>query len=131
MNIHHLGYAVRDIGKAIPAFEALGFSVSSGVTDDTVRSVRIVFMQNGTERIELIAPLTTPSPVDAILAKIGAMPYHICYEVDSINAAAADLAKKGFKPVTRESAAPAIDGRPVVFLFHVAMGIIELVERKE
>lgn len=130
MNVHHVGYAVRSIEKAVPIFEALGFDVNGAVVDDEGRNVRIVFMQNMGVTIELVAPLHSPSPIDAILAKSGAAPYHICYEVECLREAVVTLTKQGFKPFTAESPAPAIEGCAVVFLYNPVVGVIELVERK-
>ncbi len=131
MKIHHLGYAVASIEKALPSFEALGFQSEGDVVDDEGRDIRILFVKNGPLRMELVAPLRSGSPVDAVLKRNGAMPYHVCYEVADMNGAVDALVKSGYKVVCKAAPAPAINGRNVVFLFSLQAGLVELLENVE
>ena len=79
MKIDHIGYAVRDIDKAIKTFSALGYNFGE-VVNDTERNINLVFGEMDGYRVELVAPLGKPSPVDTHLSKIGPTPYHICYK---------------------------------------------------
>ena len=128
MKVHHIGYAVKDIDKASAAFQLLGFKFLSGVTYDDERKVRIAFMINGNEVIELIEPDGDNSAVESVLKKNGPTPYHICYEVDSLEDSVSVLKKSGYIAIKKPQAASAINGRRVVFLMHKDLGIIELVE---
>mgnify|MGYP002627500138 FL=1 len=85
MKIDHIGYAVKNIEKAMIDFIKLGFVFEKPV-DDYDRNVRIAFGDNDGYRIELVAPLNKEiqSPVDLQLARIGATPYHICYSTDNL-----------------------------------------------
>ena len=131
MKIHHLGYAVSSIEKSIPVFEILGWKTSSDITDDVLRKVRIAFLEKDAKYIELVAPLGDDSPVQQALKQNKGVPtpYHICYEVESLDAARAELKQKGFMPFIMAAPAPAIDNRRVEWFFALNLGIIELVEQ--
>ena len=128
MKVHHIGYAVPDIAKATAEFESLGWKVSSETTDDLARQVRIVFLENAGQVVELVAPLSESSPVCKTLQKGSGTPYHICYEVENLDVAEAELKKARFIPFKKSAVAPAIGGRRVSFMFAKNVGIVELVE---
>ena len=133
MKIHHLGYAVSSIEKSIPVFEILGWKTSGGTTDDVPRKVRIAFLEKEGQLLELVAPLGDDSPVHQALKQNKGVPtpYHICYEVESLDAARAELKQKGFMPFIQAAPAPAIDNRRVEWFFALNLGIIELVENRQ
>ena len=128
MRIHHIGYAVSDIESSMQVFLALGYRCEGSIVHDEARRVSILFMVNGQYRIELVAPSDDKSPVTELLKRNGAAPYHICYEVNDIDESMGDLKQAGFKPLVRKSPAVAIDGRNVIFLFHLKYGLMELLE---
>lgn len=76
--MHHIGYAVRSIEKAVEGFRALGYVEEGKPVLDKERNVSILFMANGGYRIELVeaGDPTMPSPVDSWLKnqKGGASP---------------------------------------------------------
>ena len=128
MKVHHIGYAVPDVVQAIAEFESLGWKVCSETTDDLSRQVRIVFMENAGQIVELVAPLSESSPICKTLQKGSGTPYHICYEVENIEATETELKKARFLPFKKAAVAPAIEGRRVSFMFAKNIGVIELVE---
>jgi len=128
LKVHHIGYAVPSIETAIGEFESLGWSVSSEVTGDAERKVRIVFMKLDNTCIELVAPTADDSPVKKLLQKGSGEPYHICYQVEDVDACVAELKVKRFVLTKKPSPAPAIGGKRVAFLFAKNVGVIELVE---
>ena len=131
MKVHHLGYAVSSIEKSRISFEALGWKGCGGITDDVSRNVRIAFLEKDGQLIELVAPLGDDSPVHQTLRQNKGVPtpYHVCYEVESLEAACEELKPKGFMPFIQASPAPAIENRRVEWLFAINLGIIELVEK--
>ena len=129
MTVHHIGYAVPDIDKALVEFAALGWKACSDVTNDVARQVKIVFMEQSGHKIELVAPLSDESPIKKMLQKGSGTPYHICYEVDNLEAAEAELKKAKFIPFKKTAVAPAIGGRRVEFMYAKQNGVIELVEK--
>jgi methylmalonyl-CoA/ethylmalonyl-CoA epimerase len=129
MKIHHLGYAVRNIGQARAAFETLGYFAAGGTFPDVPRNVNILFMKLGDTLVELIAPLdeSRPSPVTQMAKKAPSTLYHPCYEVTDIAAAVRDLAAQGFRVIHDAAPAPAIGASAVVaFLHSPQTGVIEL-----
>jgi len=128
LKVHHIGYAVPSIERATAEFESLGWCMSGGVTDDLQRKVRIQFMRLGNDVVELVAPLTDDSPVRKIIQKGSGTPYHICYEVDSLEEAEAELKAKRFLVFKKALPAPAIGMRRVEWFFSNNGGILELVE---
>ena len=127
--IHHVGYAVPSIEAARTEFAALGWEVCGSVTDDQLRKVRIQFMRMDGHVIELVAPLAEDSPIRKILQKGTGTPYHICYEVESLEVAEAELKALRFIVFKKPQAAPAIGGRRVEWFYSKNNGIIELVEK--
>ena len=131
MRVHHIGYAVKDINKSLAMFEKLGFHLVGDVTHDTSRKVDICFLVdfNNENKVELIAPYEEGSDADGPLKKWGGpAPYHICYEVDSIEQCIADLGR-GCVVIKKPAVAPAIDNKRVAFLYHKDMGLFEIVEK--
>lgn len=65
-----------------------------------------------------------------ILKNNGVTPYHVCYEVDSIEKSIFELRMLHFMPTSKINFAPAIsEYGKVVFLYHNDFGLIELFER--
>lgn len=127
LKVHHIGYAVKNIDKAINVFSTLGYTVYQK-TDDKERNVTIAFAEKSGYCVELISPLSEGSPVDNVLKKSGASPYHICYETVSIKDTLECLEKEKFVVISEVGPAPAIGNSNVVFLYNKVMGLIELVE---
>jgi methylmalonyl-CoA/ethylmalonyl-CoA epimerase len=122
---------VPSIEAARTEFGALGWEVCGPMTDDQLRKVRIQFMRMGDEVVELVAPLTEDSPIRKNLQRGSGMPYHICYEVDSLGEAEAELKALHFIVFKKPQAAPAIGGRLVEWFYSKNNGIIELVEKRK
>lgn len=129
MKVHHVGYAVKNIEDSMQHFQVLGYKQVSEIVADSIRNVKIVFLQNDTEKIELVAPNGENTPVDSVLKKSGPTPYHICYEVGDIEEAITILDKK-WLVIRKPEIAPAINNRKVAFLLNNKIGLIELVESK-
>jgi methylmalonyl-CoA/ethylmalonyl-CoA epimerase len=132
MKLHHIGYAVIDLINSSKAFSGLGFTITNDIVIDNDRFVNILFLDDGINKIELVSPIAKGgSPVDGFLSKIGNGPYHLCFEVASLNDAIRDLKSKQYILIKSPAAAKAIENRGVAFLYNKYIGIIELVEKKE
>ena len=131
MKIDHIGYAVKNIEKAVNDFAKLGFVFEKPV-DDYDRNVRIAFGNNDDYRIELVAPLNKElqSPVDLQLTRIGTTPYHICYSADNLENEIENLKSQGFKEVIPPHKAIAFSNRRVVFMAKLSTGLFEIVENE-
>lgn len=129
-SIDHIGYAVRDIEKTALYYVAAWWNLSE-IMEEKVQHTKIAFLKKeGFQRIELVSPLGDgiPSPVDNVLQKNGCTTYHVCYTVDNINDAVDELYDEGFKPLFEPVESIAMEGKKICYLFHLHVGLIEIVE---
>ena len=128
LTFHHIGIACRDIAKTQAFYLGQGYTASP-IVEDPLQHVRISFLEKeGAPRIELLEPLDDQSPVARTLATSGVSPYHMCYEVQDIEAAVNHLRGQRFLLVNGPVPACAMDDRRIAFLFQKNTGLIELVE---
>ena len=125
MKIHHIGYAVNNIDKALLEFSKLGFQRVSKIFFDEKRKVKICFVQDRNVKIELIEPTENTSPAKRFL-KNGAGPYHICYQL-SEGENFEKIFKKGYVVVQPPDSAVALENRKVAFLYNNTIGLIEVI----
>lgn len=128
MKVHHIGYLVKNISKTEKKFLELGYKVESPTKFDEIRNIDIEFLVNGDYRVELIEPKGEESPMYPLLKRYKNTPYHLCYEVENIDEAIAELQDKHYTVIQEPNIAPCIEGKKVAFLNNISMGIIELVE---
>ena len=128
MRVHHIGYLVKNISKTEKKFLELGYEIESPTKFDEIRNIDIEFLVNGDYRVELIEPKGEESPMYPLLKRYKNTPYHLCYEVENIDEAIADLQDKYYTVIQEPNIAPCIEGKKVAFLNNISMGIIELVE---
>lgn len=131
LNVHHIGYAVKDCEHSMNAFIALGFKTQIVNFFDESRNLYISFLFKSDFKIELlsIADKNKPSPIDVILKTNNlCTAYHICYECNDLMQTIKDLETNGFLLINPAQYAPAIGNCNVAFLYHKYMGMIELLE---
>jgi methylmalonyl-CoA/ethylmalonyl-CoA epimerase len=130
LTFHHVGIAVRDLQQAIPSYKNLfGYEIVSGPFDDPIQKVSVCFLSRGEDdaTIELVAPLGPNSPIDGTLKKGGGT-YHICYQVDDINAAIHHLTEHGSMLLSGPVPAVAFGMREIAWLMTEAYLLVELVQ---
>ena len=127
MKIDHIGYAVKNIDKAKKSLEAMGY-VFDEVVEDLDRNIYISFGEMDGYRIELVSPISTGSPVDMQLSRLGPIPYHICYKSTDIEADIKHLQSNRFKVSIPLAPAVAFGNKRVVFMYSLSVGLIEIVE---
>lgn len=130
MKFHHIGVATYDLQRAIKLYSDLGYNLQKEqVYTDPIQKVKIAFMElDGHPLIELVAPNGVNSPVDSILKKKGATPYHTCYEVSDLLQTVNDNKKLGFTLITKLTPAIAFNNRSICFMYNKDIGMIELLE---
>lgn len=129
MHIHHMGYIVKKINKAIEAFLELGFDRETDIIFDDYRGVDICFLVKDGYRVELVSPKSRESVVYELQKKFGNSPYHICYECADLESAIIDLRGRGYVPTTEQAReAVALANHKVCFFVHPYLGMIELLE---
>lgn len=126
--VHHIGYLVRKIEKAIAEFQHLGYTVRQDTVLDTIRGIHICFMEKDGYMIELVSPAANGSPVSNLIKRYKNSPYHICYTVKDLDKELAHLTAEGYTAIDTPAPAPALGSRRVVFLMNPFLGMIELLE---
>jgi len=126
--VDHIGIAVNDIEEARRPYEALGLKVTH-VKEVEEQQVRVAFLPVGDTEVELVQPTTADSGVARFLEKRGEGVHHLCFEVEDIEVALAELQAQGMRLIDREPRQGAF-GR-VAFLHPKSTHgvLIELVEK--
>jgi methylmalonyl-CoA epimerase len=133
LGIHHVGFAVREIGGAIDAYtRGLGAVVDHEAVVEE-QGVHAVALRVGAgPLLELLAPTGDDTPVGRFLAKRGEGMHHVAYEVRDIQAHLDRLARDGFQLIDTEPRV-GLFGLQVAFIHPESLfGVLaELVEPKE
>ena len=125
---HHICYAVKDIEASAKLYLEAGWLLSE-VVIDSIQNAKIAFLsKEGMPQIEFVAPVDEKSPIVKTLEKSGNSPYHICYEVDNIDEAVADLRKQKYIKLFNPVPAVGIMNKKICYLFNAQVGLIEIVE---
>ena len=131
MRINHIGVAVGDINNACREYEQLGFEKEGELFADIDRKIQVQYIHNDMIRLELVAPLSKEesSPVDRFIRK--GKPYemyHVCYEVEDIEASILEYKQKGYFLMEEPKCSQAMGGYKTAYLFQRFVGLVELVE---
>ena len=128
--LNHVGVAVPDIRAAIAFYrDVLGATQITEPKELAPQGVTFAFVDLPSGQVELIEPLGEGSPILKFLERNprGGQ-HHICFEVENIHAAVAEMEGKGMRVLNK----PRIGahGTPVVFLHPADAGgvLIELME---
>lgn len=93
----HVGVVVHDIDATLKTYcEQLGFKLLERV-EIAEQKVVAAFLDAGNSTIELISPTDAESGTARFLANRGEGTHHVCYEVDDIVAALAELRSAGVR----------------------------------
>ena len=131
MKINHIGVAVEDIHCACCEYGKLGFEKEGNIFVDTGRRIQVQYIQNDMLRFELVAPICKEesSPVDCFIGKRKAyVMYHICYEVEDLDASISEYKQKGYFLLEEPKNSDAMGGYRTAYLFQKCVGLVELVE---
>jgi len=129
LRLHHVGVAVASIKDALPVHRAVfGHELLAGPFEDPIQRVSVCFVGSGRPGdllVELVEPAAERSPVGAVLARgIGA--YHVCYEVDEVDAALAHARARGCVVVATPVPAVAFGGRRIAWFYTPTRQLVEL-----
>jgi methylmalonyl-CoA/ethylmalonyl-CoA epimerase len=127
LRIDHLGIAVPRLDDAIPVWEALGFRLEAR-HDVPTEKVRTAFLPVGESHLELLEP-TDPTSVIARFLETRKGIHHLCVEVDDIEAALAELKRRGVA-LLDDAPRPGAGGCRVAFIHPRAAGGV-LLELKQ
>lgn len=131
MRFHHIGYAVSSISQYLDDFFVPLYgpvSVSEPIADP-IQQVIVCFAElPGGSTIELVEPLGEDSPVKSFIGSQRGGLYHLCYEVDDLDAEIDRFRAKRCIPLGKPVPAAAFDGRRIVFLLTPQRDLVELLE---
>ena len=128
--LNHIALVVADIDEALAFWQdSLGLSLAHRETAPRENS-EIAFLPLGESEIELVQPTADDTGIARYLARRGEGMHHICFEVDDIQAALAEMAASGLQ-VLEEEPRLGNQGQKYVFIHpKTAHGVlIELYER--
>jgi methylmalonyl-CoA/ethylmalonyl-CoA epimerase len=115
--LNHIAIAVPDLEAATALYrDTLGAKVSVPQALPE-HGVTVVFVELPNTKVELLAALGEASPIAGFLTKNAAGGiHHVCYEVEDILAAKAQLLLKGARVLVDGQPKTGAHGKPVLFL---------------
>jgi len=100
--IDHIAFVVEDIDVALEVYHRrLGFPVLER-TEVPEQGVEICFLGAEPAQIELLSPTRGDTGVARFLQKRGEGQHHVCFRVDDIRAALAQMTAQGFELIDAE-----------------------------
>jgi methylmalonyl-CoA/ethylmalonyl-CoA epimerase len=129
MVLHHVGIVVKDLATAAKAYESrFGSIPNTDVIHDPLQKVRAQFLRDENGRLlELIEPDGPDSPVWRDAQKGGGL-NHLCYETSDLDKTIEESTAEGAMVVRPIAPGVAFEGRRIVFLYFLDLGLIEFVE---
>jgi len=133
MKLNHLGYAARDISKAVDAFLQLGYvKVHDDLKHHLPKNMFVQRVKLNDTIVEIMAPadMAKPSFISGELATTSAqwMLHHLCYDVEDIRATVAKLMATGDYSVYEPITSGVFQKNLICFLRHKEIGLIEFFE---
>ncbi len=130
LRIDHIGVAVKSAEEASKLFgEILSLGTEEEMLED--RNLRVIMVEVGDSRIELLEDLDPNGTISKFIEKKGEGLHHIALEVDDVRAVAEELKSKGYRILGEPSVGA---GGTLVTFVHpkdVHGVLLELVERRK
>lgn len=129
LELHHVGFVVRNMGRAVEGYLREGAILEIAPTDDPIQRVTcaLMRMEDG-GAIELVAPLDPEdSPVTSRLRRGGGLD-HLCYLVDDLETELAVEVGRGATVVCDPVYAVTFD-RMIAFVLRRTGLLVELMAR--
>ena len=126
MKFHHIGYLVNNFNSAIKNFKKCNYKKKKSIIIDNNLKVKIQFLVNGNNLIELVKPHKNNIGLLGLLKKKN-YAYHFAYKVKNLDKTLVRL-KKNFKIIVNPVPAKAFNGKKVAFLKMKNDFIIELIQ---
>jgi methylmalonyl-CoA/ethylmalonyl-CoA epimerase len=126
IKLNHLAIVVENIEDALPFWrDALGLPMGE-IQNVPQEEVKVAFLNSGESHVELVQPTSEESGIAKYLAKKGQGMHHVCFEVEDIVAALAQMKSKGIELINEE--ARERDGRKYAFIHPKSTGgvLVEL-----
>ncbi len=99
LRINHLGIAATGLDEAMARMARL-FDMTADHTEEVAeQKVKTAFFPVGESTLEYLESTDPEGPIGKFLAKRGPGIHHVCFEVDDIDAAVAQLLAKGVRMI--------------------------------
>jgi methylmalonyl-CoA/ethylmalonyl-CoA epimerase len=131
LRLHHIGFVVVSIQESAPGFvRSLGATWDGLLFADPDQKVKVTFLKiaPGDVLLELVEPNAEDAPVKRFLNDKGQGLHHLCYEVDKLEEALAQLRSKGALIAKPPKPAVAFEGRRIAWLLTTDKLLLELLE---
>jgi methylmalonyl-CoA/ethylmalonyl-CoA epimerase len=132
LSFHHVGFVVADIAATVENFaRSLNAEWDGCIYADPYQKVKVTFLRtrSADPQIELVEPDGEDSPVLRFLREKGSGLHHVCYEVEDLDAAMADMKSRGAMIARRPKPAVAFQGRRIAWMLTAEKLLVELLER--
>tara|TARA_B100001175_G_C19099452_1_gene444401 strand:- start:140 stop:523 length:384 start_codon:yes stop_codon:yes gene_type:complete len=126
MKFHHIGYLVNNFNSAFKNFKECNYKKKKSIIIDNNLKVKIQFLVNGNNIIELVKPHKNNIGLLSLLKKKN-YAYHFAYKVKNLDKTLVRL-KKNFKIIVNPVPAKAFNNKKVAFLKMKNDFIIELIQ---
>jgi methylmalonyl-CoA epimerase len=129
MELDHVGIAVADLAKATARWAFVAGAPDGPTEEVASQGVRVAFLKAGAVDLELLEATRPDSSVGRFVAKRGEGLHHLAFRVPSVDAALAELLRRG-EPVVDKVGRAGARGRRVGFAHPAAFGgtLVEFVE---
>lgn len=131
-SLHHVGYAVKEIGAVAENYIfRFGYVAATGVIHDPLQTALVQFLKlaGDSAYLELVAPDNDASKLAASVARRGSL-HHLCYACGPLEEVLPVLQASGMLLFSEPKVAVAFAGRRVCWLVGQDSILIELVERR-
>ena len=128
--LEHVAITVKDMDKARNTWvDVLGIGQEY---EEQIGQTKLAMLPVGETYIELLASPNQDSPINQWMENHGESIWHLCFEVEDIDEAVAELKSKGVK-LQNDEPRPGHGGSRIVFLDPASTGnvLIELAELPE
>ena len=132
MHLHHIGYVVESIEKAMPGFvRSLGARWDGQIFEDPYQKVRVAFLSTNSldAQIELVEPAGNDSPISRFLRERGGGLHHCCYEVGDLKECISAMRREGALLAKNPKPAVAFSGRMIAWLVTSEKLLVELLQK--
>ncbi len=113
--IEHIGIAVKDISEVSRFYKDVFDCQISEEMNVPDRKLRIAFTDISGVKLEFVMPTDKESVVAKFIDKRGEGIHHVCFEVDDVEKATAELKDKGVELVDDKPRLGA-EGKKIIFL---------------
>jgi len=133
LHLHHIGYAVKDIGPIAESYVArYGYELSTPVIHDPLQTALVQFLRLPGDRayLEFVAPDGPGSKLANALKQGGGI-HHLCFVSGPLETTIAHLEQTKMKLISDPKPGAAFAGRRICWLLGKERLPIELVERRD